>query len=367
MRVLILSKATVVGAYQTKLTALAAKPGLELTAVAPPAWQDERGLIPLERLYTKGYELVVTPIRLNGHFHLHHYPGLPDILARARPEILHIDEEPYNYATFHAAAAFRRVCPTGRILFFSWQNILRRYPLPFSWIEQQVYRSADAAIAGNREAADILRTKGFRKEVRIIPQFGVTESFRPDGHQREPGPIVIGYAGRLVHEKGITILLQALAQVEGDSQLRIRGSGPLYASLAKYATQLGIADRVQFAPWAESGEMPRFYNSLDVLVVPSLTRPNWKEQFGRVIMESMACGVPVIGSSSGEIPNVVGDAGVIVPEGDADALARALNALILDPARRRQLGARGRCRALEHFSQARVVTDTFALYQYLLA
>ena len=119
-------------------------------------------------------------------------------------------------------------------------------------------------------------------------------------------------------------------------------------------------------PKVASGEMPQFYNSLDLLVVPSLTQPNWKEQFGRVIMEAMACGVPVIGSDSGEIPHVLGDAGVIVPEGDIPALARALDALIQDSQRRRELAALGRARALTTFSQQRVVDDTYALYAQLM-
>lgn len=366
MRVLMLSKACIVGQYQTKLTTLAAKPNLELTVVVPPSWRDERGTIPLERKYTTGYDLIETPIRFNGHFHLHYYPALPEILQRVQPDILHIDEEPYNLATFHAARSVRRANPKVRILFFSWQNLLRNYPPPFAWIEQYVYRNSDAAIAGSLEAEKILRRKGFAKPLCVIPQFGVPESFHPLPPSHADKPVIIGYAGRLVHEKGIQVLLRALALVRNDWELQILGSGPLYASLANLTQELKISSRVHFAPWVASGEMPQFYNSLDILVVPSLTQPNWKEQFGRVIMEAMACGVPVIGSDSGEIPHVLGDAGVIVPEGDAPALARALDALVQDPPRRRELAARGRDRALAAFSQQRVVDDTYALYTQLV-
>ncbi len=363
MRVLILSKACIVGQYQTKLTTLAAKPKLELTVVVPPSWRDERGTMMLERKHTDGYELIVTPIRFNGHFHLHYYPTLEKILARVRPDIFHIDEEPYNFATFHATRAMRRVNPHARILFFAWQNILRNYPPPFAWMEQSVYRATDAAIAGNREAEKILQRKGFTKPISVIPQFGVPDSFAP--MERNHNTLTIGYAGRLVREKGIEVLLRALAQTQGAWQLQILGSGPLADSLPKLARELQIASRVHFAPWIASGEMPQFYNSLDILVVPSLTQPNWKEQFGRVIMEAMACGVPVIGSNSGEIPNVIGEAGVIVSEGDVDGLAHALDALIQNSARRHQLGVMGRTRALALFSQQRVVDDTYALYEKL--
>lgn len=366
VRVLILSKAGIVGQYQTKLTSLAAKPNLDLTVVVPPSWRDERGSIPLELGHTEGYKLITTPIRFNGHFHLHYYPTLPQILAEANPDVLHIDEEPYNTATFLAARAMRKLNPGTRILFFSWQNIARRYPPPFAWMEKFVYQNSDAAIAGSTAAEKILRAKGFTKRLCVIPQFGVPDSFAPSPTPREPRPITIGYAGRLVHEKGIQVLMRAVQPLSGDWQLKILGSGPLSNSLPTLARELGIQDRVQFAPWTASDRMPQFYNSLDILAVPSLTQPNWKEQFGRVIMEAMACGVPVVGSDSGEVPNVIGDAGMIVPENDAAALTTALTNLIQNPSLRQTLAIKGRNRAITHYSQQRVVDDTYHLYQSLM-
>jgi glycosyltransferase involved in cell wall biosynthesis len=167
----------------------------------------------------------------------------------------------------------------------------------------------------------------------------------------------------LVREKGVHVLLHAVAPLQGEWRLRVLGSGPEKDSLQSLARELGIAPRVEFVEWVESNAMPRFYNSLDVVVVPSLTRPNWKEQFGRVLMEAMACGVPVIGSASGEIPYVIGDAGIIVPENNSDALTRALTELQNSPPSRAQLGQAGRTRALKEFSEQRIVDDTFAFYQ----
>jgi glycosyltransferase involved in cell wall biosynthesis len=365
MRVLLLSKACIVGPYQTKLTALGSKTNLDLTVVVPSFWQDERGRILLEKRHTRGYEMVVAPMRWNGHFHLHYYPTLPEIIKRVQPDIFHIDEEPYNFATFHATRAMLRANPRARILFFSWQNIFRRYPPPFAWMENFVYRHAIAAIAGNAEAKKILRRKGFAKPVATIPQFGVPDSFAPQPDARAHNCFVMGYAGRLVRAKGIQVLLRALAPLQGDWFLRVLGSGPEKNSLQTLARDLNIAARVEFVPWVASSEMPIFFNSLDVLVVPSLTHPNWKEQFGRVLMEAMACGVPVIGSDSGEIPNVIGDAGIVVPENDASALSDALTALMHDPVLGQQLGQLGRARALAHFSEQRVVDDTYAFYQEL--
>ena len=102
MRALMISKACIVGAYQIKLEELARFPGLDLTVVTPPYWRDERGVLPLERQHTAGYDLVVEPMALNGNFHLHFYPHLNRQLQRVQPDLVHIDEEPYNLATAHA-------------------------------------------------------------------------------------------------------------------------------------------------------------------------------------------------------------------------------------------------------------------------
>jgi glycosyltransferase involved in cell wall biosynthesis len=365
MRVLMLSKAVINGAYQTKLTALAAKPNLDLTVVTPPYWQAEHGRVVLQTQHTQGYDLRVAPIRWNGHFHLHYYPTLPNILKHFQPDLLHIDEEPYNFAAFHAARALTQLNARAKIIFFAWQNILRHYPPPFTWMEQFVYRVSDAAIAGSSEARQILSQKGFAKPIAIIPQFGVPKTFAPSAMPRAADAFVIGCAGRLVPEKGVDVLLRALAQLQGVWQARILGSGPAQDALQTLARELDITARVEFLKWTDSSAMPRFYHSLDALVVPSLTRPNWKEQFGRVLMEAMACGVPVIGSASGEIPNVIGDAGIVVPENNPAALARALDALQNNLARRQELSMRGRVRALENFSEQKIVDDTWAFYQTL--
>src|ERR687885_311541 len=173
MRILIISKACIVGQYQTKLEALAQKPNLDLTVVVPPFWRDERGVIPLERQHTNGYDLIVAPLRFNGHYHLHYYPSIRDLVARLEPELVHLDEEPYNLATAHAIYNVQRAAPRARLLFFTWQNLLRHYPPPFSWLENYVYAKSDCAIAGSDEAQHVLRAKGYGKPIRVIPQFGV--------------------------------------------------------------------------------------------------------------------------------------------------------------------------------------------------
>ena len=132
MNVLMISKSCVVGAYQKKLEEIARHDGIELTVVVPPEWRDERGTLTLERSHTTGYDMRVEPIAFNGRFHVHYYPTLGKIVRQVRPDVVHIDEEPYNLATFRAMWAAQR--QGARTVVFAWQNLRRRYPPPFRWM-----------------------------------------------------------------------------------------------------------------------------------------------------------------------------------------------------------------------------------------
>ncbi|NDJ79275.1 MAG: glycosyltransferase family 4 protein, partial [Chloroflexi bacterium] len=281
-----------------------------------------------------------------------------------QPDLVHIDEEPYNLATWLALRQAKRA--GARTLFFSWQNIVRRYPWIVRQGERWVLRTVDYAIMGTHSAAEVWREKGYSGPLAVIPQFGVDpDIFRPPDRPRQGGTFTVGFVGRLVPEKGGALLLDALARLGGLWQLDIIGDGPEKGKLQDQAAHLRVADRVSFGT-LPSTRMPGYYQGLDVLVVPSLTRPNWKEQFGRVIIEAMACGVPVIGSDSGAIPDVVGEAGIIVREDSVDAVVQALRQVVHNPDQRRELAARGRQRVLEHFTQARVAAQTVDVYREVL-
>jgi len=365
MRILMLSKALVVGAYQRKLEEIAAHADVNLTVVVPPEWRDERGVLKLERAHTNGYQLVVTPIWFNGSFHLHFYPRLGEIIAETKPDIVHIDEEPYNLATWLALWAARR--HHAKTLFFSWQNLVRNYPFPFSAFESDVLRHTDYAICGNNDAAQVWRTKGYNGPLTVIPQFGID----PDLSALTPAqpnerPFTICYAGRFVPEKGVKLLIRACARLGNDFQLVLVGSGPTRDSLEIVTRMVGVDGHTTFRPWMPSTEFPNFLRTVDVLVLPSISQPNWKEQFGRVLIEAMACGVNVVGSTCGEIPNLIGEAGLVFPEGNVEALAAALRRLQSDGALRDELRRKGRERVLTLFTQKRVAEETVKVYREML-
>lgn len=366
MRVLMLSKACIVGQYQSKLEELAKHDDLALMVVVPPYWRDERGITRLERSHTRGYTLQVIAMAFNGNFHLHYYPQLPSLSKSFQPDIIHIDEEPYNYATFHSIRTAEKIGASA--LFFTWQNIQRKYPLPFSILERYAYDRSLYAIAGSAGAADVLRAKHFRAPIATIPQFGVDPNeFAPAPENISDGIFHIGFAGgRLVEEKGVEVLLSAVAGLRGSWRVHIVGEGPYKSRLKSLAHEWKIEDHVIWEPRRASSEMPAFYRSMNTIVLPSLTRKNWKEQFGRVLIEAMACEIPVIGSDCGEIPNVISDAGIVFPEGNAEMLRAHLDALMGDKSRRAVLGKMGRARVLTNFTQAHIADETYAVYREIM-
>ncbi len=375
MRVLMLSKALVLGAYQKKCEELAKLPGMDLRVVVPPFWAEGGRRTYLERRYTDGYCLVVRNMALNGHFHVHFYPGFGAEVRQFRPDVVHLDEEAYNLATAHGLWVSRRA--RARTVFFTWQNIYRELPFPFSSVEKYCLSRADYAMAGNAAAVDVLRRKGFAKQITIVPQFGVD----PHLYSRQsvsrvtiPGvhladgqrPFVVGYVGRLVPQKGLVGLVEAVAGLSGDWRLVLLGDGPLRQQLEEQVRKSGILDRVIFIPSVSSVQVPAYLVAMDALVLPSLTTRNWKEQFGRVLIEAMACEVPVVGSDSGEIPNVIGDAGLVFREGDVTQLRARLGQLMESDDLRRTLARAGRQRVLDNYTQRAVAQATYRVYEQML-
>lgn len=366
MRVLMISKACLVGTFQRKLEEIGRLPDVDLTVIVPPSWKDVQGELLLERSFVEGYRLLVDPILFNGRYHLHYYPRLKKRISEFRPDILHLDEEPYNLATYHG---WRLARSAGiKSLFFSWQNLNRVYPFPFNLMERSVLRGVDYAIYGSFGAAGVGKEKGYTGPMAVIPQFGVdAELFSPPA-RRVPGRgFVVGYAGRLVPEKGVDLLIQAVAELPGMWQLSIAGDGPERENLLALAKREGVQDRVFFEGQIPSGRMPAFLSQLDAFVLPSRSRTNWKEQFGRVLVEAMACRVVVIGACSGEIPEVIGGAGLTFPENDPIALRNRLIQLMQDEAERDRLGKQGRQRVLDRFTQQQIALQTVQVYREMMA
>jgi glycosyltransferase involved in cell wall biosynthesis len=341
--------------------------GVELTLVAPRAWREGGRRVSLD----PGRDTFVVPARTGGrHPARFAYDPRPLVRLMRRHRFDHVDvhEEPCSLAAAEVRLLRRWLQPDSKLLLYSAQNIPKRYPWPFRHFETAALDEAAGVYVCNQAAGQILRGKGFRGVLDVLPLGVDVERFTPAAWRsgREPSrELEVGYVGRLTPEKGVDVLLRAAA---GNPRWRVRivGDGPVRAGLERLAGELGVADRSRFVAPLDHAHLPHLYRELDVLAVPSLPTRRWVEQFCRVAVEAMASGVPIVASASGSLPEVVGDAGLLIPPGDPDALAAALRQLADEPERRQELGRRGRIRAAR-CSWAAVAAAHLALYQEVSA
>jgi glycosyltransferase involved in cell wall biosynthesis/GT2 family glycosyltransferase len=275
-------------------------------------------------------------------------------------DVIDIHEEPFALATAEVVLLRRRRRRRAPYVLYSAQNIDKRYPPPFRWLERWALRHAAGMSVCNSDAGRICERKGLPGPASLIPLGVDTDLFSPPLEDRASGTVV-GYVGRLEPHKGVSVLLDAIARLDR-AVLRIAGAGPEEQRLRARLDKLRIADRVELVGPVDQERLPDFYRGLDVLAVPSLPTPGWLEQFGRVAVEAMACGVPVVASDTGALPDVVGRAGLLVPPDDPEALATALKSVLEDDTTRREMAARGR-RQAEQASWSEVARSYLAMYR----
>lgn len=209
-------------------------------------------------------------------------------------------------------------------------------------------------MACGQSVVETMLPRGYgARPYRVMPLGVDLDHFRPDAAAGEAvrralgwatdGPPVVGYLGRLVPEKGLPLLLRVLDGLRTPWRALVVGTGPLENEVRRWAARHG--ERVRLCTGVRHAEVARHISAMDVLCAPSQTTPRWREQFGRMIVEAFACGVPVVGSDSGEIPHVLSGAGLMVGEADEAAWGEALASLLESPGRRAELAAAGLERA----------------------
>jgi glycogen(starch) synthase len=147
-------------------------------------------------------------------------------------------------------------------------------------------------------------------------------------HPAEPRTTELIFVGRLVSDKGASLLLEAMALLESKPRLTVAGEGPQRVHLEKQAADLQLESRVDFIGAQTSEQLGKLLRRHQILVVPS----RWREPFGIVALEGIACGCVVVGSAEGGLAEAIGPCGVTFPNGDARALAHVLSGLLEDPA-----------------------------------
>ncbi|HPD19550.1 MAG TPA: glycosyltransferase family 4 protein, partial [Candidatus Goldiibacteriota bacterium] len=172
----------------------------------------------------------------------------------------------------------------------------------------------------------------------------------------------IVYIGRLTKEKGIDILLEGICNIQ-NVKLHIAGTGNLLQEIKQKIEKLNVQDKVIFHSYVEREKIPEFLNKMDILVLPSITTPDWKEQFGRVIIEAFAAKVAVIGSDSGAIPEVIGDAGIVFKENNATDLRNKLEDLMKNDDLYTRCIEKGYERVKNKYTNERIAADIDEFYK----
>ena len=365
--------------YRRKFALIAERPDVTLRVITPTRWYESFQDIVFEPEPDTSCGEFPRPIRFSGYgsrFYYRH--GVKPHFRDFQPHIIHLEEEAWSLNALQTVRLKRKYCPQSRFIFRTSLSIpiKQRFGILPVWIERRVFRETDRAFPLSVNAGKILTERGYTGEQTPFPNgVDVRHFYKMDVSElrsalRLNNCFVIGYVGRLLRMKGIDTLLEALAHLASQDtthtyKLLIVGQGEDKLEFQKTARTLGISEQIVWIDAVPPEEVAAYINCMDTLVLPSRTTAGWVEFFGRVLIEGMACEVPVIGSDSGEIPQVIDNAGLIFPEAEAEALAERVRRIAHDANLRKDLIVSGLTR-VENFTWETIAERTYQVYQELL-
>jgi glycosyltransferase involved in cell wall biosynthesis len=375
IRVLTIGHSYVVALNRAVAREVARDPDFEVTVAAPGFFHGDLRDLALETEPAGSpLRLVELDVQWSRWIHMFHYNHrqLRRLVGGGEFDVVHAWEEPYIYAGFQIARSLAGMITP--FCFRTAQSNSKNFPPPFRFFERATLARSQGWIAGGDLVYEAMRTRGYPADRgRILTLAVDTSIFQPIDDFRRLSlrnrlglrSPVIGYIGRLTSGKGLRVLMLAMDKIGGDRlwSLLLLGSGPLEPEILRWAETRGWSDRV-IVVLAKHNDVPSYLGVMDLLVAPSQTMRNWKEQFGRMLIEAFACGVPVLGSDSGEIPYVIGEAGRIIPEEDVEGWAGAIIDLLEQPELRSELAARGMKRCIP-YSVATVAEQYRDYYRWL--
>lgn len=229
----------------------------------------------------------------------------------------------------------------------------------------QCYDIADQVITVSNYSANDISKRGVDKDkISIVPNGVDLKTYYPGPSSKEfdQWDTVLLYVGPLMERKGLKYLIRAMPDIlnkHPNTGLLLVGSGER-GPLVQLAENIGVKENIQFEGFVSEGELPEYYRSADVFVLPSLL-----EGFGMVLVEAMASGVPVVASNATSLPEVVGQAGITVPKKESDSLYEAITELLDDSSMRRSLANQAEKRVQENFTWERAANQAFKIYSSL--
>ncbi|HIK04174.1 MAG TPA: glycosyltransferase [Trichormus sp. M33_DOE_039] len=388
MKILVASHTYIVDLNCEKLRALSQlEPGIEVTVVVPKVWKPggvQNKII--ESQYRDEGTFKVVPVANFSQNHqglLTFGADLISLLQQFHPQIIQVEQGSRGLAYTQMIVLNQLLGLKAKNIFFTWWNLPYELNLPVALLEKYNLNHSHGIISGNQDGAEILKQRGYQGAIKVMPQLGVDETLFTPQTQPElaaklgitSNDFVVGFVGRFVPEKGLLTLFQSLVILRDKPwKLLLLGRGILKDELVKLAAENNLQDRVIFVESVPHDEVANYINLMNTLVLPSettydfktITSVGWKEQFGHVLIEAMACKVPVVGSDSGEIPYVIGDVGLVFPEGKPQALADCLRQLIEKPDLADNLAELGYQKAMNQYTNKALAKQQFDFYQELV-
>jgi L-malate glycosyltransferase len=388
MKILVASHTYIVDLNCEKLRALSQlKPDIEVIVVVPKRWNPggvQNKIIETQYRDEGSFKIVpVSNFSQNHQGLLTFGADLISLLKQFRPQIIQVEQGSRGLAYTQMITLNKLLVLKAKNIFFTWWNLPYELKLPIALLEKYNLKHSHGIISGNQDGAEVLRQRGYQGAIKVMPQLGIDESLftakaQPELAAKlgiEKGDFVVGFVGRFVPEKGLLTLLNALLTLKNKPwKLLLLGRGELQAELIKIAIENNIQERLILVESVPHDEVANYINLMSTLVLPSettykfktLTSTGWKEQFGHVLIEAMACKIPVIGSDSGEIPHVIGDAGLVFPEGDSQSLANCLVQLMDKPDFAQTLGEIGYQKAMVKYTNKALAKQQLEFYQELV-
>lgn len=352
-------------ANRAKLRALAGL-GVSLTVAVPDRWTTSEGLVQTAGAGDDaGVHLVPIPVRgpTTDPDRLEwNAKALRRLLFDLKPDLIHVEEEPWSQPAALGLRMARRLGIPG--VLSTAESLPRSYTVGQRFRRERSLRQAAGVIGSNNLALALAIKRRPTVPHLSLPHLGVTP---PTMSPRVPHPgLAIGFVGRLVPERGLDLLFRACVGLAGKWTLTVVGTGPSQEELEGLAQRLGISARISWVGALPQAGMDEMWPRLDCLVLPSRTTQRWVMTVGRAALHAMAHGVAVVGTDSGALRELVGNGGRIVPEEDVPSLTAALQELYSDRSLCERLGAAGRRRVLEEFSDSAIAGKVLAFWRTLI-
>lgn len=371
MKILVISHTAVLEGYQKKFKEISENPELNITLLLPKLWKENyRDIEPYIDM-NSNLKYAIGKIHWSGFEGRYFFiESILKTIRKLQPDLIHLEEEPWSLSAMQTILIRNIFSRNSKILFRTSRALDIYLKLKFVTriFERFTFKNSIFAFCLSQRAVNLLKEKGYKGAMQVFPNGVDTDIFyKKESEIKEKllngfKGFIIGFIGRFLPGKGIHLLLKAVSGIDEDYRLLLVGGGPFKKEILNLMQSLKLESRVLIVDTVPLEEIPEYMNIIDTLVLPSCRTKTTEELFGRVIIEAMACEVPVIGSDLGEIPNVIGDDGLIFPENDVKALKNCILMLMNDPLLREEFGKRGKAKVEKLYSWKVISKNTEKVY-----